>query len=254
VHKIFANTLFIGKQYVSLPSCHSTNDMLMQMADEKLVFEGTVLKADAQTRGKGQRGNTWLSEPSKNLTCSILLKPKFLKPQQQFDLNRIISLGILEALQKYLPHETIEVKWPNDIYVNRQKIAGILIENTLSSQAITQSIVGIGLNVNQFDQLPDGATSVLKASGLVFEIEEILEEIIHQIEKYYLMLKSGERLIVDQSYIDHLFQFQQMANYEDADGAFRGTIKGVSKDGLLLIAKSTGKECSYQFKEVTFKR
>jgi len=228
--------------------------MLVQMAEENLVHEGTIISAEAQTKGKGQRGNTWLSEPGKNLTFSILLKPTFLDIQQQFDLNRIISLSILEILQHYLPHETIHVKWPNDIYVNDSKIAGILIENTLNRKSISQSIVGIGLNVNQFEALPEGSTSIIKASGLVNDLELLLADLARQIEKYYLQLKKGQREDLYEKYLNHLFQFNLWAYYEDAKGEFRGKIKGVSKDGMLQIEKHSGEVCSYQFKEVTFKK
>lgn len=227
--------------------------MLLQMAGDGLLYEGALLQADAQTNGKGQRGNSWESEPLKNLTFSVLLKPSFLTPQQQFELNRVSSLAIMEAISPYLPHEEVTIKWPNDIYVNKLKLGGVLIENSLSKQAITQSIVGIGLNINQLLNLPKNATSIIASTGEVNELDQVLVNIAKQLERYYLQLKRGDNSTIHANYMQHLYLHQQEAKFEDSEGLFRGTITGVTAEGLLEIQKNTGKIKQYQFKEVVFK-
>ena len=109
----------------------------------------TVVSTYNQTAGRGQRGNSWESEPHKNLTFSVLLKPQHIIAREQFYISEIVSVAIVNTLRKYIIDQPIAIKWPNDIYVNDDKICGILIENTLSGYSISQSIAGIGININQ---------------------------------------------------------------------------------------------------------
>ena len=118
------------------------------MSDTKLP-EGTLILTEDQTRGRGQMGNKWLTEKGKNLTFSIVLYPSFLRPNQHFYLTQFVSIAIQEVIQELLPDKGIKIKWPNDLYVENRKLAGILIENILSGHRIQSSILGIGLNVNQ---------------------------------------------------------------------------------------------------------
>ena len=109
-----------------LPSCHSTNEVAAQV----LGNEGTIIITDEQTNGKGQRGNTWESEPFKNLTFSLVLKPSFIPVQYQFRITKIISVAIAQVLQSKLS-KAVKIKWPNDIFVGDDKIGGVLIQNTV---------------------------------------------------------------------------------------------------------------------------
>src|SRR5690606_33679434 len=137
-----------GKRLVYMPQCHSTSEIAAQIRHQSSAVEGTVVITDRQLRGKGQRGNTWITEDSRNLTLSILHKPSFLLPRNQFYLNVVTALGVQQAVSRLLK-VPVFVKWPNDIMTEGGKLAGVLIENQLQGQAITHSIVGIGLNVNQ---------------------------------------------------------------------------------------------------------
>ena len=125
----------------------STNDYLSQLCKNNETKEFYTVWAERQTAGRGQRGNSWESEPGKNLTFSIVLYPTVLKARQQFYLSMLVSTAVVYALNNYT--KGFSVKWPNDIYWNDKKIAGILIENELEGNYVMQSIVGIGLNVNQ---------------------------------------------------------------------------------------------------------
>src|SRR5690554_4031443 len=159
MHKILANTMFLGKDILYLPVCHSTNDVAKDKLKEKEAAEGSIIITDQQTNGRGQRGNQWHSEPGMNLTFSLILSPKFLDPSELFGLNMAVALGIREALAQYI--SGVMVKWPNDIvHKEKGKLGGILIENSLKGQKIESSIVGVGLNINQVEFPLSQATSL----------------------------------------------------------------------------------------------
>lgn len=113
MHKILANTVFLGKDIIYMTECHSTNDVAAAKIKDGTAREGSIVLTDTQTKGRGQRGNRWYSEPGKNLTFSLVLAPTFMAPGAQFDLNRMVALAVKEALSRY--SEGIKVKWPNDI-------------------------------------------------------------------------------------------------------------------------------------------
>lgn len=240
----------MGKQLISLPSCHSTNDLMAQMSANKQLYEGAVIITADQTDGKGQRGNKWQSNAGENLTFSIWLKPKFLKPTQQFELNRVVALALLDVLKDCLPTAKVFVKWPNDLMLNKKKVAGVLIENSISKNQITESIVGIGLNVNQNNDLLSTATSMIKHAGTPFDLPQLLEKIVHRMEHYYLILRGGDLRLLHFLYEKNLFLKDQVAHYEDATGKFNGIIRNVSAEGMIKIAHESGVNKAYRFKEV----
>src|SRR5690606_4392063 len=100
-----------------------------------------------QLKGRGQRGAVWLSEHGQNLTMSVVFKPTFLTPQDQFYLNVVVSLAVRAVLASYCSEAF--VKWLNDVLVHNKKVAGILIENQIKGNVLANSVAGIGLNVNQ---------------------------------------------------------------------------------------------------------
>ena len=164
------------------------------MVRDKMPIEGTVVITDKQTSGKGQRLNSWLSEPKSNLICSYILHPAFLAAKNQFSLSAAVALSVSDVVAELLVDQTVQIKWPNDVLVNGKKVAGILIENMLRGSNIDCSIVGIGLNVNQtkFQDLPN-ATSLKLVSGVDYDIQEVLPELNAQLEKRYLQLREGKQ-------------------------------------------------------------
>ena len=137
--------LFVGQRIIELSSVDSTNNYLIDLSQRTSLVEGTIVIAKKQTAGRGQRNNIWSSESDKSLCISLLLKPK-LDITQQFLFNKFIALSLCQALNKY--SLTTKIKWPNDILIDRKKVAGILIENSIRAGKIEKSVVGIGVNIN----------------------------------------------------------------------------------------------------------
>jgi BirA family biotin operon repressor/biotin-[acetyl-CoA-carboxylase] ligase len=226
--------------------------MVADMAENKSLFDGALVITQNQTKGKGQRGNIWLSEPGKNLTFSLYLKPKFLKAKQQFELNRITALAIYNVLETFLSPSVVRIKWPNDLYVNKLKIGGILIENSLSYSNISQTIIGVGLNVNQLDHLMPTAISLRKLVHKDIELDLILSLLLEKIEHYYLILRGNDFRLIHQLYEEKLYKKDQVGYYQDITGKFNGILRGTEADGVLKIEDESGEIRKYQFKEVQF--
>ncbi len=145
-------------EIIKIESTDSTSSHLAGIAEG--CAHGTAVMARVQTAGRGQRGNSWEAEPGMNITLSLLLRPEGIEPARQFIISQAVSLAIVEMLDSFIGADAVSIKWPNDIYVNDSKIAGILIENVISGSAISRSIVGVGLNVNQTEFLSDAPNPV----------------------------------------------------------------------------------------------
>lgn len=250
MHKYFANTLFIGKHVIYLPTCHSTNDTAAKLVPENKLFDGSVIITDHQTAGRGQRGNTWEAAPGKNLTFSIFLRPHFLDVENQFFLNVITSLGVCDFLKEYIQDE-ISIKWPNDIYCRDQKMGGILIENSLRRGLLEYAVVGVGLNVNQTIYGIPTATSMAMVCNQEFELTALTAELLKSIESYYLKLKKGMNRELMENYLSRLYWMGESRIFKSNERFFSGEISGVDKIGRLLIKTDTGLK-AFNIKEVAF--
>ena len=231
-------TLFLGKDLRFYKELESTNKMLKTLLREEKCSEGLVVKADFQTAGRGQRNSEWISPEGDNLLMSLLLFPKFLRPEQQFDLNKIVSLSILSLLENF-GIEDVKVKWPNDVYVDNKKISGILIENGLSGNTISESIVGVGLNVNTVvfpEKIKSKTCSIASILRKRFDVNEILFQLIKNIEQYYLLLKAGKFNGIHKQFVDSMYGMNLQRAYTLADGsALEGIIIGLDESGRLLV-------------------
>lgn len=251
MYKIPARTVFIGKNLIYVPECHSTNDLAAVSGASKAVPEGTVVITDHQTAGRGQHGNSWLTEPCKNLTLSIVLKPGFLLPRDQFNLNIAISLAVYDFLSLNLDVPSF-IKWPNDLIVRDKKITGILIENQVMGSRIVQSVVGIGINVNQQRFPIPAATSMsLVADNKIFLLPDLLETLLEQIEFRFVQLRSGRITQMKEEYLRHLYWFGEERYFESQGERFEGIITGIDVAGRLQL-KSGDATRTFQVKELTF--
>ncbi|MFK7953409.1 MAG: biotin--[acetyl-CoA-carboxylase] ligase [Ekhidna sp.] len=253
MHKIFAKPLFLGKKILFLPQCHSTNEELIGLAKKSKEPEGFITYTDHQKSGRGQRGNAWLGEAGKNILMSILLRPSFVSPSKQFLLNLITGLAVIDALESYLPKENFLLKWPNDIYLNGKKIGGILIESNLKGSKLEFSVVGLGLNVNQSGFSLRTATSLFLESGTQLAREELMEDIVSNLEKWYLKLKNGDVQLIQNSYLDKLMWKDQLRIFGIEGQEMQGIIRGIDMYGKLKV-EIGGEVQLFNIKEIQFLR
>lgn len=212
---------------------------------------GTVLAAREQTAGRGQRGNTWYTQPGMNLTFSIVLKDIPLLAPDAIRLNYLTSV----AVASYLESKGVkaQIKWPNDIYVAGRKICGMLLENTLGPGGqLMASVIGIGININQsdFPQLAN-ATSLTLCTGKTYDLPTELNSFLALFDSLLPALSSDELFA---AYSARLFRKGVPARYHDllTDREYQGVIEGVEADGRLHIRDLDGGDYYYRFKEVGY--
>ena len=251
MYKIPANTLFLGKNLVFVPECHSTNTLALELCQQSCPPEGTLIITNKQTAGRGQRGNSWESEPAMNLTCSLILKPTFLSIKDQFLLSMITALAIADSLRSHLLNNNIEIKWPNDILVNEFKIGGILIENQLAGDQFSSVVIGIGLNINQKQFASPTATSLSLMTGSDHDLQQILELVMSAFEARYLMLRQNRVKELRDDYLAHLYRFRKPTAFVAADKRFVGEISGVDEQGKLRVVID-GQEKTFDTKQLVF--
>lgn len=243
-------SLFTGKPVLWLPTCESTNKHAALEVKNNNTAEGYVVATYNQTAGRGQAGNVWHANPNENLTFSVVYEPVFLHAGQQFYLNMAVCL----ALANFLKNKgvTAKIKWPNDIYICADKIAGILIENMLRGSNISHSVIGIGLNINQTD-FPTGinATSLKLQTGNEETLEPLLDEFLSYLEQEYLLLKALHFTDMYDRYTANLLYYRQQHLYTAEGQKFYGTIMGVNPQGKLVMDTNDG-EKEFGFKEVVF--
>ena len=247
------DTLFIGQNLVHHEELASTNLYARELLSKNNPSEGTVVSTRYQSAGRGQIGSAWESEPDKNINLSVILYPTFLPVRQQFQLNQAFSLAVREFIAKNV-EKSVKIKWPNDIYVNGNKISGILIQNTLKGVNIQSSIIGLGINVNQtcFLTNPPNPTSLKLETGWDFNLLQLQQELFKCLEYRYLQLKQKNEVAVHQEYLSHLYQYQQIRNFQRASGeVFQGKIVGITDAGKLKIETKIGLE-TFAIKEVKF--
>ena len=243
----------IGQNHIRLEKVDSTNRYASDLLAGSVPLEGTVVSTQNQFEGKGQLNNSWLSEAGMNITLSVILYPTFLLPIEQFALNQAMSLAVCETIRHYLPAD-VTIKWSNDIYVADKKIAGLLIQNTISSAKIISSIIGIGINVNQtmFAAILPNPTSLRLEMNRVFEIEEVMRLLFEKIDLFYNQLRSRNFSFLQKNYLQRLYRLQKVSLFKNSKGErFEGKIINVSPIGRLMIQTDTGVE-EFGFKEISF--
>lgn len=246
--------LFVGHNSICLEQVDSSNNYARKLVRDNMPVEGTVIVAKEQTKGRGQRENSWLSAPGLNLTCSYILTPVFLSATNQFALSAAVALSVFETLVEYLPQSDVKIKWPNDVLVGEKKIAGILIENTLRKSNLDTSIAGIGINVNQVD-FDDGlnATSIKIESGLLIKIDDVLNVLNQKLEKNYLKLRAGKSIDILKELNQHLFGIGKTLEFS-VNGKDRSLkVIGTSAIGELELEHPDGRRALYQHHEITWK-
>ena len=236
---------------IKLDAIDSTNDFLKNLSNQNETQNFTIVTAETQTKGKGQMGSKWISESSKNLIVSILEKKVLQNINQIFDLNVVVAVSILQAIET-LKIKKLSIKWPNDIMSGNKKIGGILIENVIKPNNIIFSIIGFGLNVNQtnFDDLPN-ASSLKNITNKTFEKELILIKIIEFLEKNIDILKYNQQDQLWELYHKLLYKKDKIIAFEDQKNEkFMGIIQKVTPSGKLVLMKENDILQEYDVKEI----
>ncbi len=235
---------------IKLNATNSTNDYLKELVKNQSINNFTIVVANIQEKGRGQRDSKWDSENGKNLTFSLLVKDIDLNISNLFTFNIAVALAIFSTINKFSAKKNA-VKWPNDIMADGKKIAGILIENSIQQNGNIYSIIGIGLNVNQvvFENLPN-ATSLQLIENKSFNLDEILYNLLENLKHYISIFSSNDKMLWE-IYISNLFKKEIPSTFEDKNQQkFMGIIKGVSKNGLLQVLLEDESVKEFAIKEI----
>ena len=244
------------KYIIRLDTVDSTNRYLRDEADvlwDECAAEKrfVVVAAGHQTAGRGQRGNKWCSNAGENLLFSILVRPgEQLRVDKQFLLSQAVALSLHDTMRCY--GIDAKLKWPNDIYVENRKLAGILVELDYSGAFVEQAIIGIGINVNQelFPEMDRIPVSMKMLLGRNLCTDDVLATALEFFEHYYSQMLYGNREALAAEYSRLLLGYKEQRSFVDSEARFDAVIEGVEGDGHLLLRRSDGTLSRYAFKEV----
>ena len=230
----------------------STNAYLQRKQSE-CDIRNWVVSADEQTAGKGMGNNGWESEVGQNLTFSLAADLSFLPAKRQFLLSEAVPLGIVEVLDEMLPPEKLSIKWPNDIFYENHKLAGILINSTIKAGMMDVSIIGVGLNVNQmqFQDWPTHPVSMQMITGKSYDLQPLLEQIAEHILTKIEQLK-GAPASIEQDYLKRLYRYRTWAEYEVGGKVLRLYMTGIDAFGRLLLVDEKNEPKCFDIKEIKF--
>ncbi len=239
----------IGSNLIQLATIDSTNTYAMKQIQANLAEHGTVYFAFEQTAGKGQQHKTWQTEVSSNIIMSITLHTQTLLIHQQFYLSIIAALATHDLLKKYTA-EKVSIKWPNDIFINDSKAAGILIENKLQGKKWQWAVVGIGVNIVQTVFAPDikNATSLKLVTNKNYDVITLAQELCSFFEKRWQQLLQQQNKLLLKEYNELLYKKNCKVNLKSNNISFFCTIKGVNENGKLLV--ENGLKDEFDFGEV----
>ncbi len=229
----------------------STNNYARGLIQSKEAGNGTAVLAYSQVKGRGQGGNSWESEPGKNLTVSFILEPHFLKSEKQFYLSMISALAAAGFFSQFT-HD-IRLKWPNDIYWKNRKAGGILIENSFLGNTFESSIIGFGLNINQeiFSSKAPNPVSLKQITGEYHDIDFCFELLARHLFLWFDKLKEGSPEIAE-TYNSLLYLKGKWSQFRSQGLIFDGQITDVDELGQLGVRKNDGSIHRYINREIEF--
>ena len=234
------NHQYIGNHTIRLDSVDSTNNYAAKLLNQTKIPFGTVILAQFQYDGKGQRGSQWRGEAGENLTFSILIDGSQLKSTPFFLLSKCVAISIKNLIEQFT-NKSVSLKWPNDVYVDKKKIAGILIENQWKGSNLYASIVGVGINVNQIkfsDEL--NATSLKLLSNQHHDLEDLLSQFCESFNWFYHLLLDGQFQKINMDYQSALFSLNKKCQFLIENKLEDVFIREVNNDGLIKLEKLNG--------------
>ncbi len=238
------STAYLGRRYYFYPETDSTNDVALALANAGEP-EGTVVVADFQRRGRGRRSHAWSSPAGRDLLFSIVLRPDG-DARAALPVTLVVATAVSVVLTKSLDVDVL-VKWPNDVVTRAGKIGGILAESASSAGRIAHVIVGVGVNVNASaedfgDELRDAAASCRTLTGVEWDRADVLADLLGTIEAYYDRFKRDGFAPLASAYEARLAQAGKRVAFEREGRRVEGRVKGVARDGALVVQLDDGSE------------
>ncbi len=239
---------------IKIDAIESTNAFAETLLADRKIDSSTCIITNNQTSGKGMGRNKWHSEPNLNLIFSLVYFPDFLLASNQFALNKTVALAVSDLLKQLLDKENIFIKWPNDIYINDKKGAGILIKTSVQYQTINWAIIGIGININQksFPEYLPNPGSVIQYKKIEIDLDNTLNIFLAIFEKRYNQLKTGQTSLIDREYLNRLYQLNIASDYIVRGEKIKATIKGVNQFGWLQLLTDKGNTIECEVKQLKF--
>jgi BirA family transcriptional regulator, biotin operon repressor / biotin---[acetyl-CoA-carboxylase] ligase len=232
----------LGTQFHYFHELDSTNTYARRLAQQGAP-EGEVVIAEQQTRGRGRLGRSWVSPPYVNVYFSVLLRP-VLPPVHAPQITLTAAVALADSVAAFISQSPV-IKWPNDILVSGQKLAGILTESSCTSERIEFVILGIGVNVNfprelMGDGIREQATSLMEAGQKTVSREALLRRLIQDLDRCYgILQESGFGAIAPrwEAYFGHR---EKKVRVDMGDGVLIGKAKGIDRDGALIVEDDGG--------------
>ena len=226
----------------------STNKEAHRLLAQGALENGLTLLARHQTDGRGQFGRLWVSQPETHLAMTIIHQPARMSPSELPTLGMKVSLGIVQALLKIEPELHPLIKWPNDIYVNGKKLSGILIENSLSGTTVQNSVIGIGMNINEssFPEEIPNAISLYMITGQQYDVVAIAQIV----REYVLTMLQSSPDNWKEGYDENIFGKGKINLFESSNDRFYASVEGVSLDGAIILKLKNNELQKYLSHEV----
>ena len=232
-------TRSLGREIFCHETLPSTMDEAFRLAAHEGCREGTLVCAEAQTKGRGRMGRTWVSPKGKGIYASLILKP-FLSPLEVGWITFVAAIAVCEGIRQTtgLP---AAIKWPNDVLIQRKKVAGILTEMNAETDRVHFVVVGLGLNVNtDKSQLPPQATSLKVELGRKVSRVEFLQAVLKSMEHWYGCLLERRFSPVLERWKELSMTLGRRVRIAEHHNAIEGKAVDLSDDGGLIILNDDG--------------
>ena len=240
---------YFGSHIIQIDRVSSTNNYAAKLLNQTKIPFGAVIMAQFQDDGRGQRGAVWQSKSGENLLFSAILDGSLMKECPPFYLSKCVAVSIKDTLSFFLKHK-IHLKWPNDVLVERRKIAGVLIESQWKGNNLFSSIIGVGLNVNQthFEYGFD-ATSMKLLSANDYDLKEVLQVLCTKLNFNFNRILSKEYSDLQQDYLSSLYKYNEKTHFKIGDKLEEVVLKDVNENGMVSLEMLGGKIKEYDFSQ-----
>lgn len=226
--------LRFGHPSIFLSRADSTNNYIADHTSLPDLAEGTAILTYNQVNGRGQRGRSWVCVPDKDIAVSFIIRP-VIEPMKMFLLNKVIALSVQHCVADF-GISKVRIKWPNDIYIEDKKVAGLLIEPQWTGERCKHVVIGVGLNVNSDEALlPAGAQSLFSVLNNEIPLSDVFESLCRHLDFWYQKFNIGDEERIEQDYTSLLLGVSECLNILIGETEVKGVIQGVDSSGRLLV-------------------